>query len=164
MAMIYPEPEKGGRGHNRKETLPFSKMRLSQARAVLRHSLELAQSVLSGGTKFEAADRGKVEKLAASTRRDPLQRQLDRVRVEAHSAISTGIRLMPGRETKTAPEGAVGCKEFRRIGLCVLAAAAPEEAEPNHGRAKQRQRGRFGDRLRRDVCHQDGRRPVVLCV
>ena len=75
-----------------------------------------------------------------------------------------GHRLMPGRETKTTPEGAVGCKEFRRIGLCVLAAAAPEEAEPNHGRAKQRQRGRFGDCLWRDVCHQDGRRPVVLRV
>jgi hypothetical protein len=36
LAMIYPDPEKGGRGQNRKETLPFSKMRLSQARLVYR--------------------------------------------------------------------------------------------------------------------------------
>jgi hypothetical protein len=41
LAMIYPEPEKGGRGKQRQngtETLQFSKQRLSQARAVLRYS------------------------------------------------------------------------------------------------------------------------------
>lgn len=39
VAMIYPEPEKGGRGKkatNTKETLGFSAMRLSHARTVLR--------------------------------------------------------------------------------------------------------------------------------
>jgi hypothetical protein len=35
VAMIYPEPEKGGRGEKRKFDLPFSKMLLSQARAVV---------------------------------------------------------------------------------------------------------------------------------
>jgi len=50
LAVIYPEPEKGGRGkrsENSKETLGFSTMRLSQARAILRHSREMAQSVLA---------------------------------------------------------------------------------------------------------------------
>jgi len=32
VAMIYPEPETGGRERNRKLNLPFSKMSLSQAR------------------------------------------------------------------------------------------------------------------------------------
>jgi hypothetical protein len=35
VALLHPEPEKGGRGQNRKETLQFSKMRLSQARAIV---------------------------------------------------------------------------------------------------------------------------------
>jgi hypothetical protein len=46
--MLYPEPEKGGRGkkaQNSKETLGFSMMRLSQARAVLAYSPELAAAV-----------------------------------------------------------------------------------------------------------------------
>ena len=41
LALIYPEPEKGGRGkrsENSNETLGFSIMRLSQARTILRHS------------------------------------------------------------------------------------------------------------------------------
>lgn len=51
LAMIYPEPhsKKG------KETLPFSKMRLSQARSLLRHSRDLAQSVLKGALPFDEA-------------------------------------------------------------------------------------------------------------
>jgi hypothetical protein len=46
LAMIYTEPEKGGRGkvrQNGTENLRFSKQRLSQARAVLRYSPELAK-------------------------------------------------------------------------------------------------------------------------
>jgi hypothetical protein len=48
LALLHPEPEKGGRGQNRKETLQFSKMRLSQARAVLAYSRELALAVRDG--------------------------------------------------------------------------------------------------------------------
>jgi len=55
LAMIYPEPEKGGRGKNRKETLQFSKMRLSQARAVLAHSRALAEAVLAKHTSLDQA-------------------------------------------------------------------------------------------------------------
>jgi hypothetical protein len=44
LAFIYPEPEKGGRGRksNRSETEQFSKVRLSDARSVLRHSRRLS--------------------------------------------------------------------------------------------------------------------------
>ena len=50
LAMIYPEPEKGGKGKHSKalETKGFSSARLSQARAVLRYSLELAEAVSDG--------------------------------------------------------------------------------------------------------------------
>jgi ParB-like chromosome segregation protein Spo0J len=55
-AMIYPEPEKGGRG---KETVlkrdGFSKQRLSDARRVLRHRPTLAQQVLNGTEPLDAA-------------------------------------------------------------------------------------------------------------
>lgn len=58
LAMIYPEAEKGGRGKrsgNLKESLGFSAMRLSQARAVLRHSEKLAKAVLQGVTPLDQA-------------------------------------------------------------------------------------------------------------
>ena len=46
--MIYPEPEKGGRGKktNYCETQQFSNVRLSRARSVLRHSKDLAENVV----------------------------------------------------------------------------------------------------------------------
>jgi len=58
LAMIYPEPSKGGRGKkaaNPKETLGFSQMRLSQARSVFRHSRPLAEAVLAGTMKLDFA-------------------------------------------------------------------------------------------------------------
>ncbi len=47
LAMLFPEPEKGGRGNKRKggETPGFSDRRLYDARAVLRYSRELAEAV-----------------------------------------------------------------------------------------------------------------------
>jgi hypothetical protein len=44
LAMVYPEQH----SKKSKESLPFSKMRLSQARSVLRHSRDLAESVVKG--------------------------------------------------------------------------------------------------------------------
>ena len=60
LAMIYPEPEKGGRGkkseaRNLEETSKFSYRRLNQARSVRRHSLDLAQSVLKGTVSLDDA-------------------------------------------------------------------------------------------------------------
>jgi hypothetical protein len=54
-AMIYPEPEKGGRGKNRNEKLQFSKMHLSRARAVLQHTPDAAPLVISGAMSLDAA-------------------------------------------------------------------------------------------------------------
>jgi hypothetical protein len=60
LAMIYPEPEKGGRGKksqalNCAESSGFSGRLLEQARTILRHSQELAQDVLHRGEHFDVA-------------------------------------------------------------------------------------------------------------
>jgi hypothetical protein len=59
MAMVYPEPEKGGCGKKKervdeKSTL-FSAKRLQLARSVLRYSTPLAQEVMSGKTALNDA-------------------------------------------------------------------------------------------------------------
>jgi ParB-like chromosome segregation protein Spo0J len=60
LAMIYPEPEKGGRGKksdalNSAVSAGFSSRRLNAARSVLRHSRDLAESVLKGSITLDAA-------------------------------------------------------------------------------------------------------------
>jgi hypothetical protein len=60
LAMLYPEPEKGGKGKNvaaRKaaESAGFGATRLRQARSVLRHSRPLAESVVKGSVSFDDA-------------------------------------------------------------------------------------------------------------
>jgi hypothetical protein len=60
LAMMYPEPEKGGRGKNTEarkaaETAGFSSRRLAEARAVLRHSRDLAESVIAGSLSLDDA-------------------------------------------------------------------------------------------------------------
>jgi hypothetical protein len=58
--MIYPEPEKGGRGRKSEPNTAakrggFSEDRLQAARAVLRHSRALAQDVLAARDSLDAA-------------------------------------------------------------------------------------------------------------
>lgn len=60
LAMIYPEPEKGGRGKKSEagkvlENSGFSRQLLDQARTILRYSVELAEDVLVRGTHFDVA-------------------------------------------------------------------------------------------------------------
>lgn len=57
LAMIYPEPDKRGRGNKGKaaETSDFSQKRLSQARSVLRHSQALAEDVIAARKSLDAA-------------------------------------------------------------------------------------------------------------
>jgi hypothetical protein len=62
LAMIYPEPERGGRGNKSalgkgsdSEPFLFSKARLSDARSVLRHSRVLAESVVKGAVSLDDA-------------------------------------------------------------------------------------------------------------
>jgi hypothetical protein len=68
VALLYPEPEKGGRGKHGKnlsESEGFSPARLSQARAVLAHSRALAEAVRDGTVKLdEALQRVKDERAA----------------------------------------------------------------------------------------------------
>jgi hypothetical protein len=59
LAMIYPEPEKGGRGHKKERvdetSMLFSSKRLQIARIVLRHSRALAEDVLADRKSLDAA-------------------------------------------------------------------------------------------------------------
>ena len=55
VAMVYPEPEKGGRGKKSPEPVGISQQRVSEARFVLRHAPDLADNVLSGATKLDQA-------------------------------------------------------------------------------------------------------------
>jgi hypothetical protein len=85
LAMIYPEPEKGGRRKNiaaRKavETSGFSPELLKHARAVLRHSRELAQDVLRDITPLDTAlKKVKAEREYSSS----IEARRDRLRKEA---------------------------------------------------------------------------------
>jgi hypothetical protein len=56
LALIYPEPAKGGRGKtNPSEAKGFSQARLNAAHYVLRHSRDLAQSVIKGAVSLDGA-------------------------------------------------------------------------------------------------------------
>ncbi len=60
LARIYPEAEKGGRGKKSEakkvqETCRFSHERLDSARAALRHSQALADSVIKGDVSLDEA-------------------------------------------------------------------------------------------------------------
>ena len=55
VAMIYPEPEKGGRGKKSSVTEGFSSERLSLARTVLQYAGDLADSVLAGSDSLDDA-------------------------------------------------------------------------------------------------------------
>lgn len=59
LAPIYPEPEKGGSGKKSERAAEsaslFSATRLKQARSVLRHSRDLAESVLIGSVSLDEA-------------------------------------------------------------------------------------------------------------
>jgi hypothetical protein len=69
LAMIYPEPGKGGRGHKGKLSEfrgQFSADRITQARAVLRHSRALATDVIQGHKSLDTALRQVTEEQEAS--------------------------------------------------------------------------------------------------
>jgi hypothetical protein len=111
-AMIYPEPEKGGRGKKSKnstETLGFSAMRLSQARTVLSHSRDVAMEILAG-TKF-------LDKEYATARKRTVS---DDVRGKKVSVVPDNCAL----DALTAPsahdaEDPKLCNETEKIGLAM---------------------------------------------
>jgi ParB-like nuclease domain len=79
-AMIYPEPEKGGRGKKSQaaksaETSGFSIRRVEQARSVMRHSRKLAEDVIKGSaTLDEALEVVKDQQQKASSQKAKLER------------------------------------------------------------------------------------------
>jgi hypothetical protein len=82
LAMLYPEPGKGGRGNKGKssETEGFSSTRLSNARTVLRHSPALAIAVRDGVTKLDEA---LAQVKAERANLDTSESRLARLRAEA---------------------------------------------------------------------------------
>jgi hypothetical protein len=85
LAMLYPEPEKGGRGKNdearkARETRGFSSDRLRQARAVLRYSPELARRVVAGTEPLDLALAKVIAEQKAAQTDDA---KLERLRTEA---------------------------------------------------------------------------------
>jgi hypothetical protein len=111
VALLYPEPEVGGRGKkskNSKETLGFTIMRLSQARAVLAHSRDLALEVRDGLTTLDDA----LEKVkGARQARETVEAKMARLSANApdladlvsedRMKIDEAIAALAERERKT---------------------------------------------------------------
>jgi hypothetical protein len=105
LAMIYPEPEKGGRSHTKQRveetSTVFSSKLLQQARTILRHSAELAQDVLHRGEHFDVA----LKKVQAETQqRKGHDAQMADLRAHAPdvAALVTDGRLLLGNRTDFA--------------------------------------------------------------
>ena len=89
VAMVYPMPEKGGRGKtNSLEIKEFNPGLVSQARTVLRESESLAQQVLAGTTSL--SDAYKEAKIAAATR-DSADARLRRL-AERYPELATAVQ------------------------------------------------------------------------
>jgi hypothetical protein len=97
LAMIYPTPEKGGRGKkglNTKETLGFSSMLLSQCRAVLDHSRALADEVIADRMPLDSAIKQMQRERKASS---SIEAKMDRLREQALAErrdLKTGQKAM----------------------------------------------------------------------
>jgi hypothetical protein len=70
LAFIYPEAEKGGRGHSKERveetSILYSTKRLQQARSILKHSRALAEDVLALRKAFDEALKTVADERAAS--------------------------------------------------------------------------------------------------
>jgi hypothetical protein len=122
-AMIYPEPEKGGRGKKSKnstETLGFSAMRLSQARTVLSHSRDVAIEILAG-TKF-------LDKEYATAKKRTVQRgavRAKKVPVLPDKCAVDALAKLPVEKQRSLAEAA-------KRGEKVSAITAPSAHDPEN--------------------------------
>lgn len=94
-AMVYPEAKHGGartRGSSSETLLEFSKMRLSQARKVLRFNRDLAQKVMLGAVSLDEALK---QAQAAETQANSIDGKWSKLRREAPdlAALVTEERL-----------------------------------------------------------------------
>jgi len=157
LAMMYPESENGGRGkrssaRNSPEIGGFKQQRLSEARAVLRHSRPLAESVLKGITPLDACKLLKVEpqfdKLPEDTDVLAFSRHAGKILPLTLRAVRVQSRCMtPSREDQLqAAHRALQWRQFRRdrlfsqtdlaqaLGLCRRAVVDIECARVIHPR------------------------------
>jgi len=137
LAMIYPDPEKGGRGKKAKnfsETEGFSAARLSQARSVLRNSRPLVLAVLAGGKPVWSRSLEMVRSANSLLPRPPwtlasLGRGRRR-RYFASSAAGTGSRVQ--RCSRSRSE--VSVLRARRITAAAAAEISCRMAGPHRAR------------------------------
>jgi len=120
VAMIYPVPEKGGRG--KKKTMDetstlFSPKRLQLARTVLAHSPDLAQAVLAGSKLLDAAyDEARKAKpvvdapVAANVQ--PKVARSKKVAAEAAKRREKSITAQSDCDPKDHPETSDGTEEI----------------------------------------------------
>jgi len=130
-AMIYPEPEKGGRGKKSKnstETLGFSAMRLSQARTVLSHSRDVAMEILAG-TKF-------LDKEYATAKKRTVQRNAVRAKkvpVLPDKCAVHALAKLPVEKQRSLAEAA---KASEKVPITAPSAHDPEDPKMSNGTEK----------------------------
>ena len=143
LAMIYPEPEPGGRGKNvaarkTQETLGFSGERLRQARQVLAFSRPLAETVIKGSSLDEAVAKMKASLSSLSSEEVKKQRlraeapDLADAVAEGHIKLDDGIaaldkRIVDDRNAKRSATRGVNS---------LLAYLEPGEASPQEAASK----------------------------
>lgn len=102
LAMIYPEPDKRGRGNKGKSEVSsdFSQKRLAQARSVLRYSRPLAQEVLKGVMPL---DKALEVARAAETQEQQRERRLKQLQAEwpdlVDSVVEERVSLEQAEQT-----------------------------------------------------------------
>jgi hypothetical protein len=127
MAMIYPEPEKGGRGKKKKveqSSTLFSEKRLQQARTVLHHSRSLAESVIKGimplndaletvkkEQEFQQSDEEKLTRLLQSA--PDLAEQVGEERLKIDEAIAA-LKVREQELRRIAEDGQRAAQEIVR--------------------------------------------------
>jgi hypothetical protein len=119
LAMIYPDPGKGGRGKkgdaaNSLVSGGFSRQRLDQARTVLRHSRAYAEDVLAARTSLDIVLRKVEEERLASQSVDAKMAEL-RARIRS-------------RSNSASPPSTVSIS--RPCAVVVSAQASPKERNP----------------------------------
>jgi hypothetical protein len=124
VALVYPDGGKGGRGKkgNPAETAGFSATRLKQARAVLAHSLDLAQAVLAGSKSIDAAYE------EATNAKQPLDAQVAG-KVRRKVARSKKVAMLPGKDREIDALAKVPAAEQRSLAEAATTSDGTEEIE-----------------------------------
>jgi hypothetical protein len=171
LALLYPEPEKGGRGNKGKalETSGFSRQRLGQARSVLAFSRELALAVRDGSKKLDALALGVVPGSStaaicsglppATVNRHPLAHMGTKSRETIYGA---SVRAAAGRATearKQADRLAVEAWNKRMLGFQGPAQPSPAPGDALNAGYRYLEVKRLGCNTHQTVALDIVRRP-----